>query len=183
MLLSQVASIPDLQAADLFVQESPSAMWDMQEHCVALGLPVQASTDTTSAQTALGNASTGPLQGQQMSQASEVHQLPQADMSLSSAGQIQLPEGGPQGPPPIMELLQQQQEQQTQDARGESMRAAACLLQVGPTVLLGGRGGGGGCFLGRSPAEPPPCGHTALQLGVWAAALLDDVGCAACIAI
>ena len=130
MLLSQAAFIPGLQAADLFVQESPSAMWDMQEHCVALGLPVQASTDTTSAQTVLGNASIGPLQGQQMSQASEGQQLSQADMSPSSAGQMQPTEGAPQGPP-IMELLQQQQEQQAQDARGESMRAAACLLQVG----------------------------------------------------
>ena len=111
-------------------------MWDMQEHCVALGLPVQASTDTTSAQTALGNASIGLPQGQQVSQASGGQQLSQADMSPSSAGQMQLSEGAPQGPPQIMELLQQQHEQQTQDARGESMRAAACLLQVGARFLL-----------------------------------------------
>ena len=119
-------------------------MWDMQEHCVALGLPVQASTDTTSAQTALGTASISPLQGQQISQASEGPQLSQADMSPSSTGQMQLPEGAPQGPPQIMELLQQQQEQQAQDARSESMRAAACLLQVGARLLLGS---GAGCLL------------------------------------
>lgn len=151
-------------------------MWDMQEHCVALGLPVQAGTDTTSAQTALGTASLSPLQGQQMSQASEGPQLSQADMSLSSAGQMQLPEGAPQGPPQIMELLQQQQEQQTQDARSESMRAAACLLQVGASLSWAARRcclfyGQVACCSWHLPDEVLPCVHTQLLLRMWAAAL------------